>query len=93
MTTERAARCAAARTAFAQVSQYHRSDAPLSCRLPGYGGGCSCFRPWGALADVDVRVLHGCLVSLLHKFWGRRAYRFDHGCIVAEISAQCDADG
>ena len=40
------------------------------------------------LTDVDTRVLYGSLVSHLYKFLGRRAYCFEHGRIVAKISAE-----
>ena len=40
------------------------------------------------LTDVDIQILHGCLVSLLYKFLGRRAYRFQHGRIVAKTSTE-----
>ena len=40
------------------------------------------------IPEVDVRVLHGCLVSLLYKFSDRWQYRFEPGRIVAKISAE-----
>ena len=92
VTTDRAARCAAARTAFAQFSQYYRTDAPYHSHRVVFKatetGALTFGQEVAPLADVDVRVLHGCLLSLLYKFWGRRAYRFEHGSIVAKISAE-----
>ena len=84
MTTERAARCAAARTAFAQCPQYFRRvvfQAPVL-------GALTFGLEVAPLTEVDIRVLHSCLVSLLFKFLGRRACRFEHGRIVAKISAE-----
>ena len=79
MTTERAARCAAARTAFAQYSQYHRGGAPYHFRRVVFQATVVGALTFGfevaPLTDVDIRILHGCLVSLLYKFLGRPAYR------------------
>ena len=75
MTTERAARCAAARTAFTQYAKYYRSKAPYHFRRVVAGAVTS-------LTDIDIRILHGCLVSLLYKFLGRRAYM---SCIMYNV--------
>ena len=92
VTTRRLARRAAARTAFAEFSQHCRSDAPYHFRRvvvqATVVGALTFGLDVAPLTDFDVRLLHGCLVSLLYKFWGLPAFRFDRGRIVAKISAE-----
>ena len=83
VTTERAARCAAARTPFAQYWQPYRSRTLSHLRRVVFQatvvGALSFGLEVACLTDVDVRVVHGCFVPLFYKFSGRDAYRFEHG--------------
>ena len=62
MTTERAARCAAAGTAFAQYVKYYRSGAPFQFRrvvfLAILVGALTFGLQVALLTDVDIRILH-----------------------------------
>ena len=83
VTTERAARCAAARTLFAQYWQPYRSRTHSHLRRVVFQatvvGALSFGLEVACLIDVDVRVVHGCFVPLFYKFSGCDAYRFEHG--------------
>ena len=91
-TTEHAARCAAARTAVTQSAKHYRSEAPNHFREVVFQatvvGALAFGLEVAPLTDVDIRIFHGCFVSLLYKFLRRRAYRFEHGRIVAKISTE-----
>ena len=68
MTTERAARCAAARAAFAQYTKYFRSKAPFHHRRLVFQvtvvGDLTFGLEVAPLTEVDIRILNGCLTSL-----------------------------
>ena len=72
VTTERAARCDAVRTALAQYAKYYRNGAPFHFRRVVFYTTVVEALTFGLdvapLTDIDIRILHGCLVSLLYKF-------------------------
>ena len=71
------------------ISQYHRSEAPYHLRRVVFQaaevGALTFDLEVAQLSDIDIWILHGCLVSLLYKILGRRAYRFEHERMVAKI--------
>ena len=71
---------AAARTACAQYAKYYRRGAPCHFRRVFFQamvvGALTFGLEVALLTDVDIRILHGCLVSVDCKFLGRRAHRW-----------------
>ena len=75
---------------FAQDTKYYRSEAPYHFHWVVFQatvvGALSFGLEVAPPTDVDIRILHGCLASLLYKCL--RAYRFEHGRIVANITKE-----